>query len=178
MILNSTASTTAVPIAEQWCAQESWAHCTWFICPYHAWTFGTNGDMTFAAASARLWRGIWRAHVGAGLGKSAARRPATAGFIFASQRAEGVRSPPTFLGVDVESCVRQFCRSGAGRRNRSSAGGKAAKCYRGNWKLHIENAIDFLHPEKTFSTAMRSMPLTQLSPAWSRSSRPARSLIS
>ena len=123
--------------------QEKSGHCTRFICPYHAWTFGTNGELLSLPLPHAYGEGFRERMSELGLEK-VPRVDQYRGFIFASQRAEGV-DLPTFLGADVRAAFDNFV-DRAPEGEIELAGGKAVQCYRGNWKLHIENAIDFLHP--------------------------------
>jgi phenylpropionate dioxygenase-like ring-hydroxylating dioxygenase large terminal subunit len=123
--------------------QEKSGHCTRFICPYHAWTFGTNGDLLSLPLPRAYGEDFRQRMSELGL-ERVPRVEAYRGFIFASQRAEGA-DLATFLGADVRAAFDNFV-DRAPEGEIELAGGKAVQCYRGNWKLHIENAIDFLHP--------------------------------
>lgn len=123
--------------------QELSGNRTSFECPYHAWTFGMNGDL-LSLPLPRAYTDDFRKRVGELGLERVPRIDDYRGFIFASQRAEGV-GLATFLGPDVRAAFDNFVdRAPAGEVE--LAGGKAVQCYRGNWKLHIENSIDFLHP--------------------------------
>jgi phenylpropionate dioxygenase-like ring-hydroxylating dioxygenase large terminal subunit len=123
--------------------QELSGNRTSFECPYHAWTFATNGDLLSLPLPRAYGDSFRERKLDLGL-ERVARADSYRGFIFASQRKDGV-DLPTFLGEDVCAAFDNFIdRSPDGEVE--LAGGKAVQCYRGNWKLHIENSIDFLHP--------------------------------
>jgi phenylpropionate dioxygenase-like ring-hydroxylating dioxygenase large terminal subunit len=123
--------------------QERSGHRSSFECPYHAWTFSTNGDLRSLPLPRAYGQDFRRRMPELGL-ERLARVDQYRGFIFASQRADGV-DLATFLGSDVRAAFDNFV-DRAPEGEVELAGGKAVQCYRGNWKLHIENAIDFLHP--------------------------------
>lgn len=114
-----------------------------FECPYHAWTFRTDGSLK----TVPLRKGYdadfdERA-------KALALEPVTRldsyqGFIFGSHAADG-DDLETYLGPDVRAAFDNFVdRSPDG--GVEMAGGSTVQRYRGNWKLQIENSIDLLHP--------------------------------
>jgi phenylpropionate dioxygenase-like ring-hydroxylating dioxygenase large terminal subunit len=123
--------------------QEQSGHQASFECPYHAWRFDTNGKL-LSLPLPRAYGDEFRARMPELGLEPVPRVDQYRGFIFASRRAEGV-DLATFLGCDVRAAFDNLVdRAPAGEVE--LAGGKAVQCYRGNWKLHIENAIDFLHP--------------------------------
>jgi phenylpropionate dioxygenase-like ring-hydroxylating dioxygenase large terminal subunit len=123
--------------------QELSGNRTSFECPYHAWTFGTNGDL-LSLPLPRAYGENLRARMSELGLERVARVDQYRGFIFASQRADGI-DLASFLGADVRAAFDNFI-DRAPEGSVELAGGKAVQCYRGNWKLHIENSIDFLHP--------------------------------
>ena len=114
-----------------------------FVCPYHAWTFNTNGELLSVPLPQGYGEQLPSRMRELGL-ERLARVESYRGFIFASQRAEGV-GLAAFLGSDVCAAFDNFV-DRAPDGELELAGGKAVQLYRGNWKLHIENSIDFLHP--------------------------------
>ena len=113
-----------------------------FICPYHAWTFRTDGTLDsvplpdgYADIQART------AELGL---ERVPRIDHYRGFYFASLAADGP-GLQDFLGQEVREAFDNFVdRAPAGRMQRT--GGRMVQTYRGNWKLQIENSIDLLHP--------------------------------
>ena len=123
--------------------QEKSGNRSSFECPYHAWTFGTNGgllSLPLPHAYPDNFRGR-KSEFGL---EPVSQIDTYRGFIFASLRSDGV-DLPTFLGADVRAAFDNFV-DRAPDGEIELAGGKAVQRYRGNWKLHCENSIDFLHP--------------------------------
>ena len=118
-----------------------------FVCPYHAWTYRTDGSL----ASVPLDQGYgadWRSRV-AGLGlEPVARLASYRGFLFGnlsdSHAADGV-DLETYLGPQVRAAFDNLVER-APDGEVELAGGKTVQRYRGNWKLQLENSIDLLHP--------------------------------
>jgi phenylpropionate dioxygenase-like ring-hydroxylating dioxygenase large terminal subunit len=123
--------------------QEKHGNRSSFECPYHAWTFSTNGDL-LSVPLARAYGENFRSRMPELGLEHVPRVDNYRGFIFANLRSEGV-DLSTFLGSDVRAAFDNFV-DRAPDGEIAAAGGKAVQCYRGNWKLHIENSIDFLHP--------------------------------
>jgi benzoate/toluate 1,2-dioxygenase subunit alpha len=111
-----------------------------FVCPYHAWTFRTDG----ALASVPLEQG-YATDPKARLGLERVPRLASyRGFVFGSLSPEG-EDLDTFLGGEVRAAFDNLVeRSPQGEIE--MLGGKTVQRYRGNWKLQMENSIDLLHP--------------------------------
>jgi phenylpropionate dioxygenase-like ring-hydroxylating dioxygenase large terminal subunit len=113
-----------------------------FMCPYHAWTFRTDGTLE----SLPLPDGY--TDIGARTEELGLERVPRVdhyqGFWFASLAKAGP-SLQDFLGQEVREAFDNFvARAPGGRLERT--GGRMVQTYRGNWKLQIENSIDLLHP--------------------------------
>ncbi len=115
-----------------------------FVCPYHAWTYRTDGSL----ASVPLDKGYepgFQQQRAAGLGLEPVGRLASyRGFIFGSHSAAG-EDLDTFLGPEVRAAFDNFVER-APDGTVEMVGGKTVQRYRGNWKLQVENSIDLLHP--------------------------------
>jgi phenylpropionate dioxygenase-like ring-hydroxylating dioxygenase large terminal subunit len=123
--------------------QEKFGNRGSFECPYHAWTFDTKGDL-LSLPLPRAYPDDFRARRSEFGLEPVPRIDSYRGFIFASLRRDGV-DLQTFLGADVCAAFDNFI-DRAPDGEVELAGGKAVQRYRGNWKLHFENSIDFLHP--------------------------------
>jgi len=114
-----------------------------FECPYHAWTFRTDGSLK----TVPLRKGYdddFDERAKALALEPVARLDRYQGFIFGSHAAEG-DDLETYLGPDVRAAFDNFIdRSPDGTVEMT--GGRTVQRYRGNWKLQIENSIDLLHP--------------------------------
>jgi phenylpropionate dioxygenase-like ring-hydroxylating dioxygenase large terminal subunit len=114
-----------------------------FECPYHAWTFRTDGSLK----TVPLRKGYgddFDDRTAALALEPVARLDSYQGFIFGSHAAGG-DDLKTYLGPDVRAAFDNFIdRSPDGTVE--IAGGTTIQRYRGNWKLQIENSIDLLHP--------------------------------
>jgi phenylpropionate dioxygenase-like ring-hydroxylating dioxygenase large terminal subunit len=110
-----------------------------FVCPYHAWTFRTDGSL----ASVPLEAGYQSRDGLRGL-EPVARVASYRGFIFGSLAAEG-EDLPEYLGPEVRAAFDNLV-DRAPDGEVELAGGKTVQRYRGNWKLQLENSIDLLHP--------------------------------
>ncbi|HVL37738.1 MAG TPA: Rieske 2Fe-2S domain-containing protein [Burkholderiales bacterium] len=113
-----------------------------FVCPYHAWTFRTDG----ALASVPLEHG-YAAGFKAGERVGLERVPRVAsyrGFLFGNLSPQG-EDLETFLGPEVRAAFDNLV-DRAPDGDVELAGGKTVQRYRGNWKLQMENSIDLLHP--------------------------------
>lgn len=123
-----------------------------FICPYHAWTFRTDG----ALESLPLAKGYGDlSHRTEELSLEPVPRVDNyRGFWFASLAAEGP-ALSDYLGQPVREAFDNFVdRAPDGTMTRE--GGKTVQTYRANWKLQIENSIDLLHPLVLHRNAVES----------------------
>jgi len=118
-------------------------HARSFVCPYHAWTYRTDG----ALASVPLEQGYGAAfrerRAGMGL-EPVARLASYRGFLFGSHAKDG-EDLATYLGPEVRAAFDNLV-DRAPQGEIELAGGKTVQRYRGNWKLQLENSIDLLHP--------------------------------
>ena len=117
---------------------ESAGNARSFVCPYHAWTYRTDGSL----ASVPLDKG-YAQRPDLGL-EPVARIASYRGFIFGSHASSG-EDLETFLGADVRAAFDNFV-DRAPEGAVEMAGGRTVQRFRGNWKLQVENSIDLLHP--------------------------------
>ena len=109
------------------------------VCPYHGWAYGTDGRLLGAPHPKGYDDGA-RGRPGM---PPAARVAAHRGFVFASLAGTG----PTlaeYLGEIADALDNMADRSPEGRLRLD--GGCLRQTFRGNWKLHMENAVDMIHP--------------------------------
>lgn len=122
-----------------------------FVCPYHAWTFRTDGSL----AALPLPDGYgpeFESRKGEFDLEKVARVDDYRGFIFGSKRADGP-SLDDFLGPQVRAAFDNLVdRSPDGALE--IAGGKTVQLFRANWKLQIENSIDLVHPSILHANAV------------------------
>jgi len=113
-----------------------------FACPYHAWTFGLDGALNSVPHRQSLPPAFDIKDPRLALAK-VPRIESYRGFVFGSLAAsgEGLRD---FLGPMTDVIDNFVDRAPEGEIEQ--AGGIARQEYRGNWKLHHENANDTLHP--------------------------------
>ncbi len=114
-----------------------------FECPYHAWTFRTDGSLESVPVRGGYEPGFDKRAASLAL-EPVARLSSYRGFVFASQSATG-EDLAAFLGPQVCAAFDNFV-DRAPDGVLELAGGKTVQRYRGNWKLQIENSIDLLHP--------------------------------
>ena len=118
-------------------------HAEHFECPYHAWTYRTDGSLKSVPLRKGYGDGFDDRAAKLAL-EPVARLSAYRGFIFGSHAADG-DDLETFLGPDVRAAFDNFV-DRAPDGTVEMAGGRTVQRYRGNWKLQIENSIDLLHP--------------------------------
>lgn len=113
-----------------------------FTCPYHAWSYSTNGELTNVPLP-EGYVDYERRRAELGL-ERVPRVDTYRGFIFASQEKTGI-DLTDFLGPEVLAAFDNFVdRSPEGEI--MVAQGHTVQTYRANWKFQIENSIDLLHP--------------------------------
>lgn len=114
-----------------------------FVCPYHAWTFRTDGSLASVPLAEAYGAEFRSRRESLGL-EPVARLASYRGFIFGSLSKEG-EDLQTFLGPEVCAAFDNLVER-APDGEVEMAGGKTVQRYRGNWKLQMENSIDLLHP--------------------------------
>lgn len=123
-----------------------------FICPYHGWTFATDGSL------------IGIPHSKGYNGKIDPKDPELSlapvvridhyrGFIFASDTADGP-SLTEYLGPMTRAIDNTIDRAPEGKIE--IAGGGFRQKYMGNWKLHMENANDLMHASIVHASSVDS----------------------
>lgn len=113
-----------------------------FACPYHGWVYGRDGRL-LGVPQPDGYAGR-DAPGGAEAGLTPVPRTGDyRGFVFASLAADGP-DLPTFLGPASKALDNLIDRAPEGEIELS--GGGFRQDYPGNWKLHMENANDLVHP--------------------------------
>jgi phenylpropionate dioxygenase-like ring-hydroxylating dioxygenase large terminal subunit len=137
------------------CARPS-GHADHFECPYHAWTFGTDGALKSVPMPKGYEDGFEQRAASLAL-EPVARVASYRGFIFGNKSAD-VDDLETFLGADVCAAFDNMVdRAPDGKIE--MAGGVTTQRYRANWKLQIENSIDLLHPRILHASAVDAADL-------------------
>lgn len=111
-----------------------------FVCPYHAWSFKTDGSLAAIPHAPSYPAEGNTAHLNL---KTAPRVESYRGFVFASL-AETGPALLDFLGPMTAALDNMIDRAPDGEIE--AAGGSFRIAYSGNWKFHHENANDTLHP--------------------------------
>jgi phenylpropionate dioxygenase-like ring-hydroxylating dioxygenase large terminal subunit len=131
-------------------------HCGSFICPYHGWSYAADGRLE-GVPHRQGYPAGFRLEDPANHLVRAPRVDSYRGFVFASLAADG---PPLHdhLGEMTESIDNLIDRAPDGEIEISDNSFHLE--YRGNWKLHHENATDVFHPgfvhESSVATAKRA----------------------
>jgi phenylpropionate dioxygenase-like ring-hydroxylating dioxygenase large terminal subunit len=112
-----------------------------FRCPYHGWTFATNGDLDAVSMPRGYGESFDLKDPALGL-RRVARISVYRGFVFASQAQSGP-DLDTWLGHARESIDEMCERAPEGEID--LGGGVHKYLFRGNWKLQLENVIDMYH---------------------------------
>ena len=113
-----------------------------FVCPYHAWTFRTDGTLASVPLQSGYGADFNPKDPARGL-TPVARVDSYRGFIFASQAAVGP-ALVDYLGEIAEAIDNMVDRSPSGELQLAPAHFKQE--FAANWKLHMENAVDLVHP--------------------------------
>lgn len=130
-----------------------------FECPYHAWTFRTDGALDAVPIASGYGADLAQRRSSLGL-ERVARVASYRGFVFGSQAVEGP-DLETFLGAAVRAAFDNFV-DRAPDGTLALAGGKTVQRYRANWKLQLENSIDLLHPRILHRNAVEAADRTAL----------------
>lgn len=137
------------------CARSS-GHADYFECPYHAWTFGTDGSLK-SVPMPKGYEDGFEARAASLALEPVARVASYRGFIFGNKSATG-ENLETFLGADVRAAFDNLV-DRAPDGEIEMAGGVTTQRYRANWKLQIENSIDLLHPRILHASAVDAADL-------------------
>ena len=112
------------------------------VCPYHGWAFDTAGKLLGVPQPGGYDGGFDIEEARRSM--AAVARVAThRGFVFASLVAEGP-SLPEYLG-EISDSLDNFC-DRAPDGEVEMVGAPLRQTFDGNWKLHMENSIDAVHP--------------------------------
>jgi phenylpropionate dioxygenase-like ring-hydroxylating dioxygenase large terminal subunit len=115
----------------------------YFRCPYHAWTFRTDGSLIgMPLRSGYENTGVELSHAADGLTKVGAAHNYR-GFVFARLSRHGP-SFESFFGESLTSLDNMVDRSPAGKLE--VAGGVLRYMHNCNWKMLVENQTDTCHP--------------------------------
>lgn len=123
------------------CSAES-GNAKRFTCPYHGWAFHTDGKL----AGVPYPKSYQGKRDFSGDDFDLARAPSVEtyrGFIFARLTDQGP-DLKTYLGAIADALDNICDRAPDGEVE--LAGGRLKQEFRGNWKLHMENACDLVHP--------------------------------
>jgi len=132
--------------------EDARGHCAEFVCPYHGWTYRTDGSLRFVPLAHGYGRDVERKKSELGL-VNVPRVESYRGFLFASLAADG----PTlsdFLGPLSSSFDDMVDRAPDGEVE--VAGGVFKHAYHGNWKLVLENHLDGLHPNYVHASSVQA----------------------
>jgi phenylpropionate dioxygenase-like ring-hydroxylating dioxygenase large terminal subunit len=121
-------------------------HASSFICPYHGWTYETDGRLR----SVPVPSGYQAGKIGH-FGLRGARVSTYRGFIFACLAASGP-GLEDFLGPARSSFDDLVDRAPGGEME--VAGGVFKHVYYGNWKLMLENHLDGVHPAHVHASSI------------------------
>ena len=122
-----------------------------FVCPYHGWSYGTDGRLLGVPSP----DGYAEAHHPVGRGAGLAAVPRTAiyrGFVFASLAEDGP-DLGTFLGSAAAAIDNLVDRAPDGTIELT--GGGFRQDYAGNWKFHLDNSNDLVHPSFVHESSVR-----------------------
>jgi phenylpropionate dioxygenase-like ring-hydroxylating dioxygenase large terminal subunit len=121
-------------------------------CPYHAWTFRMDGSLE-ALPLRHGYPATFDLADPANAMARVARVASYRGFIFANLSAAG-EDLLAHLGPMAAALDNMVDRSPSGEIE--AAGGSFRQEFAGNWKLHMENAIDLVHPGVVHESSVAS----------------------
>ena len=130
------------------CHQQT-GNASQFVCPYHGWTYATDGELRFIPIAQGYGEGVPEKMKALGL-SHVPRVDTYRGFIFASLAKDGP-SLADFLGYMKTSFDDFVDRAPDGQIE--VVGGVFKHCYDGNWKLVLENHNDTVHPAHVHSSS-------------------------
>ena len=113
-----------------------------FTCPYHGWVYDTDGRL-IGVPHPKGYEGGYDPSQRLGGLNAVPRTSIYRGFVFASLAADGP-DLATFLGPAAAAIDNLIERAPDGEIE--LAGGGFRQEYAGNWKFHLENANDLVHP--------------------------------
>jgi benzoate/toluate 1,2-dioxygenase alpha subunit len=122
-----------------------------FRCPYHGWSFETNGDLHAVPARQGYGNGYDLGGEEFGL----VRIPHVAtyrGFVFAAMDTE---APAFDLPAAMRACIDAIC-DRAPDGEIEVTGGVHKYEFRGNWKAQVENILDHYHPAFSHESTMNA----------------------
>ncbi len=124
------------------CLKDS-GHSRRLVCPYHGWAFNHDGALAGVPAPRGYTKKSTDLTDPAFALKSAPRVDLYRGFIFASMAPDGP-GLVEFLGDIAAALDNAVDRAPDGEVE--FAGGVVRQEFAGNWKMHMENACDLVHP--------------------------------
>jgi phenylpropionate dioxygenase-like ring-hydroxylating dioxygenase large terminal subunit len=123
-----------------------------FRCPYHGWSYRPDGSLLAVPHEAGYGPGFDKSDPVFALAP-VPRVESYRGFVFASLAAEGP-SLTEYLGPMTRPLDNMIDRAPEGALE--MAGGSFRQIFRGNWKLHMENANDLVHPVTVHASSVRA----------------------
>jgi phenylpropionate dioxygenase-like ring-hydroxylating dioxygenase large terminal subunit len=132
--------------------EEPAGHCAEFVCPYHGWTYRTDGSLRFVPLARGYGPDVEKKKGELGL-VNVPRVESYRGFLFASLAADGP-ALSDFLGPMSSSFDDMVDRAPDGKVE--VAGGVFKHAYNGNWKLVLENHLDGLHPNYVHASSVEA----------------------
>jgi phenylpropionate dioxygenase-like ring-hydroxylating dioxygenase large terminal subunit len=112
------------------------------VCPYHGWAYELDGRL-IGVPEIRGYAGRVKPGDAAYSLRRVPRVASYRGFVFASLAGDGP-GLAEYLGEIAAAIDNLVDRAPAGEVE--LAGGRLRQTFRGNWKLHMENACDMVHP--------------------------------
>ena len=112
------------------------------VCPYHGWAFDSAGKLLGVPQPGGYDGGFDLADPRYSMAE-VARAESYRGFVFASLAAEGP-SLAEYLG-EISDTLDNFC-DRAPDGEVEMVGSPLRQTFEGNWKLHMENSVDTVHP--------------------------------